>query len=122
MALAEVQGYVFAANTVIARSARRMGLVADARRLEADAKRLARRFEAAFWCPELGTYALALDGARQQCRVRTSNAGQLLFTGIVQPDRAALVGEGLLAPRFFSGWGIRTVDRSWPAFDVRTRH
>ncbi len=109
IALAEVQGYVFAAKTVIARSARRMGLLADARRLEADAERLARRFEAAFWCPDLGTYALALDGAKQPCRVRTSNAGQLLFTGIVQPERAAQVGEGLLEPRFFSGWGIRTV-------------
>src|SRR5258708_34420841 len=108
MALAEVQGYVFAANTVIARSARRMGLVADARRLEADAKRLAKRFEAAFWCPELGTYALALDGAKQPGRVRTSNAGQLLFTGIVRPERAAQCGDGLLEPPCFSGWGVRT--------------
>ena len=111
IALAEVQGYVFAAKTVIARCARRRGLVREARRLEADAKRLARRFEAAFWCPEIATYALALDGAKRPCRVRTSNAGQLLFSGIVRPDRAAQVGAGLLAPRFFSGWGIRTVAR-----------
>ena len=34
-----------------------------------------RRFEAAFWCEEIGTYALALDGAKRPCRVRTSNAG-----------------------------------------------
>src|SRR5229473_893913 len=122
IALAEVQGYVFAAKTVIARSARRMGLVADARRLEADAKRLARRFEAAFWCPELGTYALALDGAKQPCRVRTSNAGQLLFTGIVQPERAAQVGEGLLEPRFFSGWGIRTVAKGEARYNPMSYH
>jgi glycogen debranching enzyme len=122
IALAEVQGYVFAAKTVIARSARRMGLVADARRLEADAKRLARRFEAAFWCPELGTYALALDGAKQPCRVRTSNAGQLLFTGMVRPERAALVGEGLLEPRFFTGWGIRTVAKGEARYNPMSYH
>ena len=122
IALAEVQGYVFAAKTVIARSARRMGLLADARRLEADAERLARRFEAAFWCPELGTYALALDGAKQPCRVRTSNAGQLLFTGIVQPERAAQVGAGLLEPPFFSGWGIRTVRRGEARYNPMSYH
>ena len=61
-----------------------------ARKLEAEARRLAERFEAAFWCDELGTYALALDGDKQPCRVRTSNAGQVLFTGIVArgPRRA----------------------------------
>jgi len=122
IALAEVQGYVFAAKTVIARSARRMGLLADARRLEADAERLASRFEAAFWCPELGTYALALDGAKQPCRVRTSNAGQLLFTGIVQPERAAQVGAGLLDPRFFSGWGIRTVRKGEARYNPMSYH
>jgi glycogen debranching enzyme len=122
IALAEVQGYVFAAKTVIARHARRMGLAADADRLEADARRLAERFEAAFWCPDLGTYALALDGGKQQCRVRTSNAGQLLFTGIVRPERAALVGEGLLQPRFFSGWGIRTVAKGEARYNPMSYH
>jgi glycogen debranching enzyme len=80
-----------------------------ARDLEDDAVRLARRFEDTFWCDDLGTYALALDGAKQPCKVRTSNAGQLLFTGIVREDRARLVAADLMRPRFFSGWGIRTV-------------
>ena len=104
-----MQGYVFAAKKVIAGVARRLGHVEQARQLEAAGERLAQRFEAAFWCPDLGTYALALDGAKQPCRVRTSNAGQLLFTGIAAPDRAARVAAGLLQPHFFSGWGIRTV-------------
>ena len=43
----------------------------------------------AFWCEELGTYALALDGAKRPCRVRASNAGHALFTGIADPERAA---------------------------------
>ena len=44
--------------------------------LESEASLLAERFEQAFWCEELGTYALALDGAKRPCKVRTSNAGQ----------------------------------------------
>jgi glycogen debranching enzyme len=122
IALAEVQGYVFAAKTVIARCARRMHLVDEARRLEADAKRLARHFESAFWCPELGTYALALDGDKQPCRVRTSNAGQLLFTGIAAPDRAASVAAGLLGPQFFSGWGVRTVAKGEARYNPMSYH
>lgn len=122
IALAEVQGYVFAAKTVIARCARRLDRVEQAQRLEAEAQRLAERFEAAFWCPDLGTYALALDGNKQPCRVSTSNAGQLLFTGIVSPDRAAEVASGLLGPRFFSGWGIRTVAQGEARYNPMSYH
>ena len=85
IALAEVQGYVFAAKRLAARCALRMGLVAKAGQLATEAQALAARFEEAFWCEELGTYALALDGAKRPCKVRTSNAGQLLFTGIAAP-------------------------------------
>ena len=109
IALAEVQGYVFAGKRLAARCARRLGMADRAAHLEAAALLLAERFEEAFWCEELGTYALALDGAKQPCRVRTSNAGQLLFTGIVRTDRARRVAADLMSQKFFSGWGIRTV-------------
>ena len=109
IAMAEVQGYVFAAKQVAARCAARLGDEEAARRLSAQAEALAQRFDEAFWCPEIGTYALALDGGKKQCRVRTSNAGQVLFTGIARPERAAMVMEGLMQPSMFSGWGIRTV-------------
>ncbi len=75
----------------------------------AEAQRLAERFEGAFWCEELGTYALALDGDKQPCKVRSSNAGHLLFSGIVREDRAQKVAADLMRPHFFTGWGIRTV-------------
>ena len=109
IALAEVQGYVYAAKRMAARCARRLGRSEAAHKLDEEAQRLAERFEAAFWCPEIETYALALDGDKNPCRVRTSNAGQVLFTGIASSDRAARVAHGLLQPHFFSGWGIRTV-------------
>jgi glycogen debranching enzyme len=117
-----VQGYVFAAKQLAARCALRLGRADQARKLEADAARLAERFEAAFWCPEIETYALALDGDKNPCRVRTSNAGQVLFTGIAQPERASLVADGLLNPRFFSGWGIRTVARGEARYNPMSYH
>jgi glycogen debranching enzyme len=109
IALAEVQGYVFAAKTLAARCALRLGQVERAAQLQAEAHTLAERFEEAFWCENLGTYALALDGAKRRCEVRTSNAGQLLFSGMIRDDRARRVAADLMRPHFFSGWGIRTV-------------
>jgi glycogen debranching enzyme len=122
IALAEVQGYVYAAKCAAARCARRLGRAEQAAELEAQARRLAEKFEAAFWCPQLESYALALDGAKEPCRVRTSNAGQVLFTGIARPDRALLVAGDLLGPRFFSGWGIRTVARGEARYNPMSYH
>jgi glycogen debranching enzyme len=122
IALAEVQGYVFAAKKLAARCARRLGKDDAAHRLEAEARLLAHRFEEAFWCEELGTYALALDGKKQPCKVRTSNAGQLLFTGMVRADRARLVAADLMRPHFFTGWGIRTVARGEARYNPMSYH
>ena len=122
IALCEVQGYVFAAKRLLARVARRLGFADRASKLEAEAECLRERFEEAFWCEELGTYALALDGAKQPCRVRTSNAGQLLFTGIVREDRARRVASDLMSQKFFSGWGIRTVARGEARYNPMSYH
>jgi glycogen debranching enzyme len=91
IAIAEVQGYVYAAKMLAAWCADKLGDAERARTLAAEAEELARRFEASFWCEEIGTYALALDGDKLPCRVATSNAGQLLFSGIARSDRATTV-------------------------------
>jgi glycogen debranching enzyme len=122
IALCEVQGYVFAAKRLLARVARRLGFADRASKLEAESELLRERFEQAFWCEELGTYALALDGAKEPCRVRTSNAGQLLFTGIVREDRARRVASDLMSQKFFSGWGIRTVARGEVRYNPMSYH
>jgi glycogen debranching enzyme len=122
IALAEVQGYVFAAKRLAARCALRMGFAERAGQLATEAQTLAARFEQAFWCDELGTYALALDGEKRPCRVRTSNAGQLLFTGIVSTDRARLVAADLMRPHFFTGWGIRTVAHGEARYNPMSYH
>jgi glycogen debranching enzyme len=122
IALAEVQGYVYAAKQAAARCAERLGLSERGFRLRSEADALAERFEASFWCPQTGTYALALDGAKQQCRVRSSNAGQVLFTGIAPAERASEIAYNLLRPQFFSGWGIRTIARAEARFNPMSYH
>ena len=109
IALVEVQAYVYAAKREIAGVARALGRDELATKLEQQAIALQRRFEQAFWCPEIGTYALALDGNKARCVVRTSNPGHALFCGIASAERAEAVAATLLSRESFSGWGIRTM-------------
>ena len=122
IALAEVQGYVYCAKHLAARCAERLGQQRARAGARAEADALAERFDASFWCPEIGTYALALDGKKQPCRVRSSNAGQVLFTGIAKPERALEVADGLLRPQFFSGWGIRTIANTEARYNPMSYH
>jgi len=109
IALCEVQGYVYAAKMAAARIYAAWNDQQRQRALESEAAELQHHFEEAFWCDEISTYALALDGRKQPCRVRTSNPGHCLFSGIASPERANLVAHTLVSTDFFSGWGIRTV-------------
>lgn len=122
IALAEVQAYVYAAKRSAALCARRIGVPGRASELESDSERLAEKFDAAFWCAEMQTYAIALDGSKRQCRVRTSNAGQILFAGIVSKERARAVASTLMEPSSFSGWGIRTVAKGEARFNPMSYH
>jgi glycogen debranching enzyme len=109
IALCEVQGYVYEAKLGAAALATMMGDKALAETLTREAAQLRERFQQAFWCEEIGTYAIALDGRKQQCRVGSSNAGHALWSGIAAPAHAQRVVAGLMSPAFFSGWGIRTI-------------
>lgn len=122
IALCEVQGYVYAAKGLAARGARRLGKHELANALDAQAAALGEKFEAAFWCDDIGTYALALDGQKRPCRVRTSNAGQVLFSGIASAEHAEAVTRDLMRPSFFSGWGIRTVAREERRYNPMSYH
>jgi glycogen debranching enzyme len=122
IALCEVQGYVYAARRAAATLATVWGQAQRAAELARQAEILRERFEQAFWCEDLSTYALALDGNKRPCQVRTSNAGQCLFTGIVSPERAWRVARTLMGPDSFSGWGIRTVAASEARYNPMAYH
>jgi glycogen debranching enzyme len=117
IALAEVQGYVYDARVRMAALARIRGEDALAARLEADASALRERFESAFWIPDQSYYAMALDGEKRPADALGSNAGHCLWSGIVDAGRAAAVGECLLGPGLFSGWGVRTYAADQPGFN-----
>ncbi len=122
IALCEVQAYVYAAKQGAAMLARMLGEHARADELAEAAATLRQRFEQTFWCEDLGVYAIALDGAKKPCRVRTSNAGQVLFSGIASADRAAHLAETLMTPEMFSGWGVRTLASDAPRFNPMSYH
>ncbi len=122
IALCEVQSYVYGAKRAAADLAALLGHVERAEILRQQARALRDRFEEMFWCEELGTYVLALDGAKRPCRVRASNAGHCLMTGIASPERAARVARTLLGPDSFSGWGIRTVAAKEARYNPMSYH
>jgi glycogen debranching enzyme len=122
IALVEVQGYVYRARRAAARIAERLGLIERAAALRAQAEELRDRIEEVFWCEDLGTYALALDGEKRPCRVRSSNAGHLLLAGVPAPWRARRVAAQLLGSDFFSGWGIRTIASTEARYNPMSYH
>jgi glycogen debranching enzyme len=122
IALAEVQGYAYGALQAAAQIAAALGRGDRAAELTERAARLRQRFEEAFWCDDLHTYALALDGHKRPCRVRTSNPGHCLFTGLVSAERAVRVSGTLLGPTGFSGWGIRTLASTEARYNPMSYH
>jgi len=122
IALCEVQGYVYAAKQSAAELASLLGKAERADQWLAQARLLQERFEQAFWCEEISTYALALDGQKHPCQVRTSNAGHCLFTGIASKEHARRVAGTLLQEDSFSGWGIRTVAASEARYNPMSYH
>jgi glycogen debranching enzyme len=110
IATCEIQGYAYDARIRAARLAREVwDDPALASRLEADARSLKERFNRDYWVPSRDHYALALDGQKRPVDAMTSNAGQLLWTGIVAESRAAGLVRRLMSSEMFSGWGIRTM-------------
>lgn len=122
IALCEVQGYVYAARLAAARLADVLEWPEQAAELRRRAARLKARFAEAFWCEDLGTYALALDGEKQPCRVRTSNAGHALFAGIADEAHASRLVEGLFSRDLFCGWGLRTLSSKERRYNPMAYH
>ncbi len=122
IALVEVQAYTYAAKQAASRCARRLGLLPRSKQLAEQAEALRVRFEKFFWLEDIGCYALALDGQKKPCAVRSSNAYHTLFCGIASPDRVARLVENLSTNDFSSGWGIRTLARGEVRYNPMSYH
>ncbi|MGA8673203.1 MAG: amylo-alpha-1,6-glucosidase [Terracidiphilus sp.] len=122
IALCEVQSYVYAARRGIAAVAKDLDQSELAERLDSQAWDLQAKFGTMFWSDELAMFALALDGEKRPCKVRSSNAGHCLFSGIGSEVQNRSISEALLSPAFFSGWGIRTLVTSESRFNPMSYH
>jgi glycogen debranching enzyme len=122
IALAEVQAYVYGAWAAAAAMAQRLGHMERSAQLTSRAEALRRRFDDHFFDEELRTYVLALDGDKKPCRVRSSNAGHVLFTGLAMPERAAPVVETLMSAASFSGFGVRTIAMTERRYNPMSYH
>lgn len=120
--ICEVQGYVYAAKHGAAQMAVALGEEVLARKLREQAETLKTRFQEAFWCEEIGLYALALDGQKRQCKVASSNAGHALWSGIAAPEHASRMATRLLEPDMFSGWGLRTLSSAEVRYNPMSYH
>jgi len=122
IALAEVQAYVYGAWTAAARIAGQLDHTPRAAECEARARRLREAYDTQFFDEDLGTYVLALDGDKRPCRVRTSNAGHALLTGIALPERAGPLVRTLMEASSFCGWGVRTVAATEARYNPMSYH
>jgi glycogen debranching enzyme len=116
VALVEVQGYVARAKRTMARMFERDGNGARAERLRQEAERVEEALTR-FWLEDHGSYAIGLDAGKRPGSGLTSNQGHLLWAGVVSDERAARIRDVLMGADMFSGWGVRTVARSHPAYN-----
>ncbi len=122
MALCEVQGYVYTAYLSRALLAQQAHDDETARDYAQRARRLKEAFNSAFWLPERGYYALAIDGRGKAVDSCASNMGHCLWSGIVDPDKAPAVAARLMDEEMFSGWGVRTLSTRMRAYNPASYH
>ncbi|GAA2742489.1 glycogen debranching N-terminal domain-containing protein [Terrabacter aerolatus] len=122
LALAEVQGYVYAALLAGAELARAGHDDDRAHDLEERAATLKRRFNESFWLPGRGYYAMALDAHKRPVDALGSNMGHCLWTGIVDDEHAASVAASLMSREMFTGFGIRTLSSAAGAYNPMSYH
>ncbi len=117
IALAEVQGYVYYAKRRLAALYGQLGDVERSERMAEEARDLKHRFNERFWMDDEEFFAMALDGEKRQVKTVCSTIGHCLWSRIVADEHVEAVAKRLLAPDLFSGWGVRTLSESSPAYN-----
>lgn len=122
IALAEVQAYVYGAWRAASVVAGRLSLEAERLAFDGKAERIRVAFDRQFFDEALGDYVLALDGDKRPCRVKASNAGHALYSGIAFPERAPAVVAALMGSSSFCGWGVRTLASTEARYNPMSYH
>ncbi|GCE17138.1 amylo-alpha-1,6-glucosidase [Dictyobacter kobayashii] len=115
--LCELQGYVYDAKTRMAEVFTALGEQEQAQALQQQAQTLKQRFNQKFWMEDEGCFAFGLDPDKKQITSVASNAGQCLWSGIADQDKAERTARRLLQEDMWSGWGIRTLSRNNAAYN-----
>lgn len=115
--LCELQGYVYDAKTRMAEVFQALGDEERAQALLEQAKVLKRNFNKAFWMEDEGCFAFGLDPEKKQITAIASNAGQCLWSGIADQEKAERTAKRLLQEDMWSGWGIRTLSSKNPSYN-----
>lgn len=115
--LCELQGYVYDAKTRMAEIFQALGDEKKGHELLQQAETLKRKFNEAFWMEDQGCFAYGLDPQKKQITSIASNAGQCLWSGIADQDKAGRTAQRLLQEDMWSGWGIRTISSKNPAYN-----
>ena len=116
VALVEVQGYVVRAKEMMARMLELDGDGSRAERLRDEAAALTAQLER-FWIEDPGCYAVGLDHEKRPGSGLTSNQGHLLWANVVSEERARCIRDVLMGDDMFTGWGVRTLAQSHPAYN-----
>ena len=122
IALCEVQAYAYTAYLGRALIALTNEDTDTAETCAAKAAKLKKAFNEAFWLPDRGYFAVALDKHKKPVDALASNMGHCLWTGIVDQDKASQVAEHLMSPQMFTGWGIRTLSSEMGAYNPASYH
>jgi glycogen debranching enzyme len=118
----ELQGYVYDAKVRMAEVFSALGDGARAQALLQEAETLKRRFHEVYWMENEGCFAYGQDGQKRLITSVTSNAGQCLWSGIADQDKAERTAQRLLQEDMWSGWGIRTLSSKNPAYNPFSYH
>ena len=122
VALAEVQGYVFAAWNAAADLFDLYGVPERAATSRAKALDLRKRFQEQWWSRIDEFYAMALDREKAPVTNVSSNVGHCLWTGMLDDGPAWTVGGRLVREDMLCGWGVRSLSSAEPSFNPMSYH